>query len=50
LLPSLDVPIPLPPLPYGLRLDGLRPTPGGLVVEGSADAVVIRGGEDGRLG
>ena len=26
LLPTLNVPIPLPPLPYGLRLDELRPT------------------------
>lgn len=42
LLPSLDVPIPLPSLPYGLRLDELRPTASGLVVDGSADAVVFR--------
>lgn len=42
LLPSLDVPIPLPHLPYGLGLDELRPTDAGLVVLGSADAVVFR--------
>ncbi len=43
LLPTLSVPIPLPPLPYGLHLDELRPTANGLVVDGSADAVVFRG-------
>lgn len=43
LLPTLNVPIPLPPLPYGLHLDELRPTAGGLVVDGSADAVVFHG-------
>lgn len=42
LLPTLNVPIPLPPLPYGLRVDELRPTANGLVVDGSADAVVLR--------
>jgi hypothetical protein len=42
LLPTLNVPIPLPVLPYGLRLDELRPTPAGLVVRGSAEAVVFR--------
>lgn len=42
LLPTLRFPIPLPPLPYGLRIDGLDPTPAGLVVHGSADAVVFR--------
>jgi hypothetical protein len=42
LLPTLSVPIPLPRLPYGLRLDELRPTSNGLVVDGSADAVVFR--------
>lgn len=42
LLPSLNVPIQLPQLPYGLRLDELRPSPAGLVVCGSADAVVFR--------
>lgn len=41
LLPTLNVPIPLPPLPYGLRFDELRPTAGGLVVDGSANAVVF---------
>jgi DUF2993 family protein len=42
LLPTLRFPIPLPPLPYGLRIDGLDPTPPGLVVHGAADAVVFR--------
>ena len=41
LLPTLNVPIPLPPLPYGLRFDDLRPTASGLVVDGSANAVVF---------
>jgi hypothetical protein len=42
LLPTLRFPIPLPPLPYGLRIDGLDPTPSGLVVHGSAEAAVFR--------
>jgi DUF2993 family protein len=42
LLPTLNVPISLPQLPYGLRLDDVRPTADGLLVEGSADAVVFR--------
>lgn len=42
LLPTLSVPVPLPPLPYGLRLDELRPTASGLVVDGSAEAAVFR--------
>lgn len=42
LLPVLSVPILLPHLPYGLRLDALTPTPAGLEVTGSADAVVFR--------
>ena len=42
LLPSLNVPIPLPELPYGLRIDELRPTDSGLLVCGSAEAVVFR--------
>ncbi|SHG25335.1 Protein of unknown function [Jatrophihabitans endophyticus] len=42
LLPSLDVPIAMPVLPYGLRLDELRPEDDGLVVLASADAVVFR--------
>ena len=32
----------LPELPFGLRLDELRPTAAGLVVDGSARAVVFR--------
>ena len=42
LLPALNVPIPLPPLPYGLRLDSLSPTAEGLIAAGSARAVVFR--------
>lgn len=42
LVPSLTVPIPLPPLPYGLRIDLLTPTADGLLVSGSAQAVVFR--------
>jgi hypothetical protein len=42
LLPALTVPIPLPELPYGLRIDELRPTDSGLMVCGSAHAVVFR--------
>jgi hypothetical protein len=41
LVPSLNVPIPLPPLPYGLRLDAFEPMPSGLVVHGSATDVVF---------
>lgn len=41
LMPSLNVPIPLPPLPYGLRLDELEPAASGLLVCGSADDVVF---------
>lgn len=42
LLPTLTVPIPLPELPYGLRIDELRPAESGLLVCGSAEAVVFR--------
>lgn len=42
LLGSLSVPIPMPELPYGLRLTELRATPGGLLVRGSADATTFR--------
>lgn len=41
LMPSLNVPIPLPALPYGLRLDSLTPQASGLVVTGSARDVVF---------
>lgn len=41
LLPRLNVPIALPALPYGLHIDDLRPTAGGLLAHGSADAVVF---------
>ncbi|HEY2273598.1 MAG TPA: DUF2993 domain-containing protein [Jatrophihabitantaceae bacterium] len=42
LLPALAFPIPLPELPYGLRLEQLTPTEDGLRVAGSARAVVFR--------
>ena len=42
LLPSLTVPMPLPPLPYGLRLERLTPTPAGLAVFGAARAIALR--------
>jgi hypothetical protein len=42
LVPTLTFPIPLPPLPYGLRLEQLTPTAEGLEVSGSARAVVLR--------
>ncbi|WP_375501868.1 DUF2993 domain-containing protein [uncultured Jatrophihabitans sp.] len=42
LLPALDVPVALPALPYGLRIDDVRPTREGLVVTGAADAPVFR--------
>jgi hypothetical protein len=48
LLPTLDVRVPLPDLPYGLRIDELRPTATGLVVDGSAAAVVFRRTRDER--
>jgi hypothetical protein len=38
LLGSLSVPIPMPELPYGLRLTEVRPTRDGLSVHGYADA------------
>ena len=41
LMPSLNVPIALPALPFGLRLDELKPVPSGLMVCGSADGVVF---------
>lgn len=49
LVPILNVPIPLPRLPYGLRLDGLTPTESGLVVTGSADDVVFTIQPDAKL-
>lgn len=42
IVPTLAFPIPLPPLPYGVRLDRLTPTEDGLRVSGSARAVVFR--------
>ncbi|WP_375482117.1 DUF2993 domain-containing protein [uncultured Jatrophihabitans sp.] len=48
LLPALDVPVTLPELPWGLRIDDLRPTAEGLVVTGSADAPVFRSFPGGR--
>lgn len=46
LMPRMNVPIPLPPLPWGLRLDDLDPTAAGLVVSGSAAALVFRSPRD----
>lgn len=46
LLPSLDVPLALPRLPYGLQLTDLQPTADGLIVDGSANAVVFRAPDD----
>ncbi|TAM92289.1 MAG: DUF2993 domain-containing protein [Jatrophihabitans sp.] len=42
LLPHMNVPIPLPPLPWGLRLEQLHAAESGIVVEGAAAAVVFR--------
>jgi hypothetical protein len=42
LLPTLAFPIPLPQLPYGLRLEQVTPTEEGLRVAGSAREVVFR--------
>ncbi len=42
LAPALAFAVPLPPLPYGLRIDQLSPTAHGLRVAGSAQAVVLR--------
>ncbi|PZS17688.1 MAG: hypothetical protein DLM57_07730 [Pseudonocardiales bacterium] len=41
LVPSLTVPVPLPTLPYGLRLGELKPTADGLLVSAAADDVVF---------
>lgn len=41
LMPSLNVAIPIPDLPYGLRLDDLQPTASGLVVHGAAGDVLF---------
>jgi hypothetical protein len=42
LVPNLEFAVPLPPLPYGLRIEQLVPTDDGLRVFGSAHAVVFR--------
>ena len=42
LMPSLNVPIPLTALPFGLRLDELKAEEAGLLVCASADDVVFR--------
>ena len=42
LVPTLEFAVPLPPLPYGLRIVQLVPTTAGLRVSGSAHAVVFR--------
>ena len=41
LLPSVNVPIPLPTLPYGLRVDELTPVAAGLLVRALAENVVL---------
>jgi hypothetical protein len=46
LLPALSVPIPLPELPYGLRLAELKPGPSGLIVTGFAESVVFTADRD----
>lgn len=46
LMPRLTVPIPLPALPWGLRIDGLDPGPDGLVVRASASAAVLKATND----
>jgi hypothetical protein len=46
LLPALAFPVPLPALPYGLRIQQLTATPDGLQVAGSAAAVVFRSVDD----
>lgn len=43
LVPELEFAVPLPPLPYGLRIEQLDPTDRGLRVSGSSHAVVFRG-------
>lgn len=50
LLPVIDVPVPLPDLPFGLRVEDLLPTPKGLVVSGSAAAPVFRWGRPPAVG
>jgi hypothetical protein len=42
LVPELEFAVPLPPLPYGLRIEQLDPTDQGLRVSGSSHAVVFR--------
>lgn len=46
LLAALAFPIPLPALPYGLRLERLTPLADGLHVAGSAQSVVLRAPHD----
>lgn len=41
LVAAMAFPVPLPPLPYGLRLDRLTPSADGLVASGSAREVVF---------
>lgn len=49
LVPALAFAVPLPPLPYGLRISGLTPAPDGLQVSGQAQAVVFRSDPAARL-
>jgi hypothetical protein len=46
LVPSLEFLVPLPALPYGLRIEALTPTAEGLQVSGSAAAVTFRRPDD----
>jgi hypothetical protein len=41
LLPALEMPLPMPPLPFGLRIDGVIPTPTGLAVLASAPTATV---------
>jgi len=42
IVPAIGFPIPLPPLPFGLRIERLTPIQDGLQVSGSANEVVFR--------
>lgn len=46
LVPQLNVVVPLAALPWGLRLERITPTAGGLVVEAAAAAIVLRSQPD----
>jgi DUF2993 family protein len=50
LVPGFNVPFLLPKLPYGLRVDELRPIAAGLLVFASAETTVFAPSADGTLG